>query len=184
MMSDLTNLLPEERRRALDRGYLLRLGTVAILAVVLLFACAAALLVPTEVFLADAINTKNARLTVLNNSLDSADAAALSARLATLGNNVSAVSTLATVPHASSVMSEILAIVHPSIVLTGFTYVPPVKKAPATIAVSGTAATRDALRSYQLALQSAPFASAVDLPVSAYAQDANISFTMTVTLAP
>jgi hypothetical protein len=39
------------------------------------------------------------------------------------------------------------------------------------------------LRSYQLALQGASFARAVDLPVSAYAKDADIAFTVTITLA-
>jgi len=48
----------------------------------------------------------------------------------------------------------------------------------------GIAATRDALRNYQIALQNAAFARAADLPVSAYAKDSNISFNITITLKP
>jgi hypothetical protein len=57
-------------------------------------------------------------------------------------------------------------------------------KAPGTLSVSGIAVTRGALRAYQLALQSAPFAVAANLPVSAYAKDTDIAFTITVTLTP
>ncbi len=68
-------------------------------------------------------------------------------------------------------------------VLTNIVYTPSRGGVHGGIAVSGTAATRDALRQYQLALQNAAGVQSADVPVSAYAQDANIPFTVTVTLA-
>ena len=81
-------------------------------------------------------------------------------------------------------MRAVLAISHPGITLSGFDYVPGAGKNPGTLAISGTAATRDTLRNYQTALQSAPFAVTANLPVSAYAKDTGIPFSITVTLAP
>jgi len=52
------------------------------------------------------------------------------------------------------------------------------------LSVSGTAANREALRTYQLALQGAPFTLTAALPVSAYAKDSDIAFTITITLSP
>ena len=77
-----------------------------------------------------------------------------------------------------------LAVPRPGVTLSSFTYVPAAGTNPGTLAISGRAATRDALRSYQLALQSAALARSAVLPVSAYAPDANIAFTVTVTLVP
>ena len=68
--------------------------------------------------------------------------------------------------------------------LSGFSYTPSSSSGSGTIALSGISATRDALRGYQLALQGAPFARSAALPVSAYAKDANIDFTITITLSP
>ena len=81
-------------------------------------------------------------------------------------------------------MNNVLVIPRPGIVLSGFDYEPSVGKSAGTLAVSGTATTRDALRNYQLALEGASFARSADLPVSAYAKDTDITFTITVTLTP
>ncbi len=47
--------------------------------------------------------------------------------------------------------------------------------------VSGMAATRDALRQYATALGGLPYVSKADLPISAYAKDSDITFTITLT---
>jgi hypothetical protein len=86
-----------------------------------------------------------------------------------------------------------LAIAHPGITLSGFVYTAAttggtkqaktVRPTPATLAITGVAKTRDALRNYQLALEDAPFALRADLPVSAYAEETDAPFTITITLA-
>jgi hypothetical protein len=82
-------------------------------------------------------------------------------------------------------IQKVLGIPRPGITLSGFSYTPAVSASALTsIVISGTSATRDALRSYQLALQNAPFARSVTLPVSAYASDKDLTFSITLTLAP
>jgi hypothetical protein len=79
---------------------------------------------------------------------------------------------------------DILSIARSGVTLSGFSYATTNEKGARTFSISGIAATRDALRTYQLALSGAPFIQTVHLPVSAYAKDSDISFTLTVTLTP
>lgn len=184
MRNDLTDMLPPERHRALARDYFLRLGVVAVWFATVLVLASAILLLPTYVFLAKSSRAKEARLKNIESALSSSDGTALSARLAALTSNTDALAALAHAPSASATIRSALAIAHQGITFSGFAYAPADGTRPGTLAISGTAATRDVLRRYQLVLQGAPFARSADLPVSTYAKDSNIAFTVTVTLAP
>lgn len=184
MHNELTNLLPFKRQRALSRDYFLRLGVVSIVLLCLLIFVSAVLLLPTYVFLVDTARAKEARLASIESALSSADEKALSARLAALTNDAATLTALADAPSVSTIIRSAIAVPRPGVTLSGFSYTPAEGKVPGTLALSGTAATRDALRNYQLALQDSAFAFSATLPVSAYAKDANIAFTITVTLAP
>ncbi len=184
MHNELTNLLPFKRQRALSREYFLRLGVVGAVFLGILIFASAVLLLPTYVFLADNARAKEARLASIESALSSADEKALSTRLTALTNDAATLTALANAPSASSIIRAVVAVPRPGIALSGFAYTPAANKISGTLALSGTAATRDALRKYQLALQGMPFALSATLPVSAYAKDTNIAFTITVTLAP
>lgn len=182
-MPDLTNLLPIERQRAFSREYRLRLSVTALILISLLASVSALFLLPTYVFLTKSAVTKSARLANIESVLSSADERTLSAHLTALANNAKLLISLGRAPSPSEIVREALAVSRPGIKISGFAYEPAATKKPGTLAVSGVAATRDALRSYQLALQSATFATAAALPVSAFAKDAEIPFTIIVTLA-
>jgi len=184
MYNDQTDLLPIERRNAISREYFLRLGVTASLFVTALVFAAMLLLVPTYVFLSESMRTKESHLASIDAAFSSTDEAALSARFTALSENAAKLSALALAPSASATIRSVLALSRPGIALSGLTYTAPSGTRPGTLSVSGTAMTRDALRNYQLALSSLPFATAADLPVSAYAKDSDISFTISVTLAP
>ncbi len=184
MHSELTNLLPLERRHALRRSYFLRLGVVALLFASALTLAAAVLLLPTYVFLVNSYHAKEARLASIESTLSSSDETALSAQLAALSNDAATLVALENAPSASATIRAALATPRPGITLSGISYTPATGTAAGTLVLSGTAASRDTLRSYQLALQGASFARSADLPVSAYAKDTDIAFTITVTLAP
>jgi len=184
MSDELTNLLPPERARTLARDYRLRLAVVVVWLLTGLVLAAAALLVPTYVLLTKSISAKEVRLANIESTLSSVDEEGLSARLATLSSAAALLVALGRTPLASAAINAALAVPRPGVTLSNFTYVPAAGTNPGTLAISGHAATRDALRNYQLALQSAAFARSAVLPVSAYASDADIAFTVTVTLAP
>lgn len=182
MKNAFTNLLPIERRHALRRDYFLRLAVVGVTLVIVLAGVAGALLVPTYVFLTQSAGTKQARLASIEATLSSGDEAALSTRLSALTRDAGTLASLGNAPTASAILRALVAVPHTGVLLTSFTYTPASPKALATLAISGVAATRDALRNYQLALQSVPFARSADLPVSAYAKDSDSAFTITVAL--
>jgi hypothetical protein len=142
------------------------------------------LLSPTYFYLDATVRVKQARLASIEATVTTNDEKALSARLGALSSNAAKLIALANAPSASSVLREMLNVPRTGIKLSGFSYSPAVGKSLATLIVVGTASTREALRNYQLQLEQASFASAATLPVSAYAKDANIDFTITVTLKP
>ncbi|OGG78047.1 hypothetical protein A3A36_02625 [Candidatus Kaiserbacteria bacterium RIFCSPLOWO2_01_FULL_52_12b] len=167
------------------------MSVVALSFAIVLTLTAAALLSPTYILLIKSISAKETRLASIESTLSSTEEKALSARLSILLNEAAILTALGEMISASSRIRSFLAVPRPGVSISNVAYTPAttiqyknsVGTIPGTIAVSGTAATRDALRTYQLALQKEPFATSVNLPVSAYAQDANISFTITVTLS-
>lgn len=180
-----TNLLPRERRSALRRGYFIRLGVVGALLITALTLVSAVLLVPTYLFLKRSADTKQTRLVNIETALSASDEPSLAAHLTALSDNIATLATLANIPSASAVIRKALTIPHPDVTLSGFVYTPAsTSGSNGMLAITGTAATRNALRTYQLALRASPLVLSVDLPVSAYAMDTNSAFTATLTLAP
>lgn len=183
MHTDLTNLLPEDRLRSLRRDYFIRLVMVGGGLVTVLILVTGVFLMPTYVYLHAEVNARTARLASIEASLRSDEEAALEARLATLSKNANRLASLGGVSSVSEVMRMALEVEHIGIALTGLTATPAQGTKPGTLLLTGIADTRDHLRAYQLALLGAPFARAADLPISAYAKDSDIGFTITVTLA-
>lgn len=148
----------------------------------MLIAVAAILLIPIYIFLVGTTQEKEDRLVHIEKSLSSADEVALSSRLAALSSDAAVLIALSKKRTASEQLRSILNIPRPGITLSSLTYTPAAKSN--TLLISGTAVTRDVLRQYQLSLQSMPSATSATLPVSVYAKDVNIPFTITVALVP
>ncbi len=162
----------------------MRLGVVGIILVTTLIIIAAVLLFPTYMLLTGSMSAKQARLASLETALTSSNGKELTARLTALTNNTATLVTLARTPSVSAIIRSALDIARPGVSLTGFVYAPATDKtSKGQLTISGTAVTRDALRNYQLALQSAPITQSAALPVSAYAKDSDIAFTIVITLA-
>lgn len=171
----------------LRRGYFMRLTAVAIMLMTAIVAVTGTLLVPVYVYLKVDEKEKSDALALITASLASTDEVQLDARLTALTKKAASLSSLASTTKASAVVRDVLVVPRTGITLSGFTLTPPPGgKADSTnlLLLTGTASTRDRLRAYQLALLEAPFVKAADLPISAYAKDTNIAFTITITLAP
>lgn len=184
MHRELTNLLPLERQRLLSRDYFLRLGIVNALLLTVITCIAAALLLPTYVLLESSSNAKEIRLANIKSTISSADEKAFTMRLAALSANVVALTALANAPSAGTIIRTILDVSRPGVTILGFDYTAATTKSLGKLLISGTSSTRDALRNYQIALQDVSFVRTANLPISAYAKDTNIAFTITATLSP
>ncbi len=182
MLKPLTNLLPVARQRALVHEYYYRLIVVIVGLSIVLIGVAAILLLPIYVYLVGNVQEKSNQLGHIKATLSSADEIALSARLTALSNDAAALIALSKRPSISAAVRSVLVVPRPGISLSSFTYTPGAKSS--TLLINGAAATRDSLRGYQLALQSMPSAISATLPVSVYAKDSDIGFTITIVLKP
>ena len=184
MNNNLTNLLPPERLRLIRRGYYVRLGVTLAGMLTVLVGIAAVLLLPSYVFLVQSEKVKEGHLANLETTSPSVDENKLSARLTALSVETATLTNIGKAPSASSIIRSMLFVPRPGIVLSGFSYTASGGGVPGTLLISGVAATRDSLRVYKLALQNVDRVISVDLPVSAYAKDSQISFSITLTLSP
>ncbi len=179
MSAELTNLLPPERIRAFRQNYYFRLGTAAAALVALLAVAHAALLFPAYLYLHESVELERAHLAELAANLASSGEGEMQARLARLEADSARIVTLSSSPSSAAAIKAILALPHAGITVSGFTFHAPSPEGRITI--TGTAATRESLRQYALAASSLPFAKSADLPLSAYAKESDIPFTITLT---
>lgn len=182
MSTELSNLLPAKQQRALRHHYFFRLATVTLLALAALVVAHGLLLLPTYLYSEDRSNYARAQLATLEGSLESAEEELVKARSAQFTKAVERLTQLDAHPVASAVIRAVLAVPRPGITLTGFTVTAPTaQNSYARMQVSGTAASRDDLRAYTSSLGTLPFVTTADLPISAYAKENAIPFTITLT---
>jgi hypothetical protein len=182
MHSSLTNLLPSERLASLASSYYLRLGTLVALLVAALVIINSILLTPTFIYLYGEIELRDAELAELSRERAASGYEDLAARVATLSMRASALLELETVPKGSDAIRAILDLSHTGITLSSFAFSP--SRDGGSMALIGTAATRESLRDFDSALGGLPFVKATNLPLSAYAKERDISFSITLTLMP
>ena len=180
MSPELTNLLPHSRIRAFRRDYFLRLATISLVLLTIVVVAHGLLLAPAYMYARGEVQRETVELERLTASLQTSEEKEVRARLATLTTNVTYLNRLATTTTASAAIRSVLSVPRTGISLSGFTFAPPGKDA-GRMALSGTAATRDTLRAYALALGQLPFVTSADLPISAYAKENDIPFTISLT---
>lgn len=179
MSSELTNLLPDERIRAFRRDYFFKLGTVAALVVVAAIGIHAALLTPSYLYLHETASLARARLAQLTNTLAGSEEAEMQTRLTRLKSDSERLLALSSSPSATGIIRALLAVPHAGITITALSFKSPSPEGRLTI--TGMAKTRESLRQYHLALSSLAFAKSAELPLSAYAKESDIPFTITLT---
>lgn len=182
MHTELTNLLPAERSAAIVSSYYLRLGTLIALFVAGLVLINSILLAPTYIYLSGETELWDAELAELSQVRAASGYEDLSARVAALSSRASALLTLDTSFKGSDTVRAILDLPQPGIALYSFALSP--SKEGGKVVLTGTAATRENLRDFDSALGNLAFVKATDLPLSAYAKERNIAFTVTLTLIP
>ncbi|MBA3789190.1 hypothetical protein H0X32_02220 [Patescibacteria group bacterium] len=180
MFPELTNLLPRSSLRALRRRYFVRVATVGVILVILLMIIHGALLVPSYLYAQQEVRLESADLQNISKTLTTSEEQQAQARLTTLQSKASYLLNLRTAPTASAAIRAVLAVPHGGVTLTGFTFTPPTKAVKGSMQVSGIASTRDTLRSYSQSLGALPGITTADLPISVYANENAIPFTITL----
>lgn len=181
MKSELTNLLPPERARSLRTLYLMRLATVAVLVFVGVALIHSVLLLPAYLYLGEQVKGREALLASLSASIDGNQEKEATARTAALTNDATYLTRLSTMPTASAAIRAVLLVPHTGIRIKGFAYAPAQTGKEAQLRVSGVAGSRDALRRYEEALSREPYVTSTELPISSYAKESDIPFTIALT---
>lgn len=179
MKYELTNLLPENRLRSLRQVYFLRLATVAVLVLSGVAIVHGVLLLPSYLFVRAQVEEREMRLDALTKTLAGAAEQEVSARVAAIATDSAYLAKRAAAPKASTATQAILAVPREGVRLRGFSFAP--QESGAQMLVSGVASSRESLRRYEQALADQPFITGVELPISAYAKESNIDFTITLT---
>jgi type II secretory pathway pseudopilin PulG len=182
LRSELTNLLPRSAMRALRREYFVRLITLAVMLAVVVIIIHGVLLIPAYMYTRADVMLKQNELNTIVASASTAEEQEINARIARAQSDITYLGRLQTQSTASGAVRALISIAHPGIKLSGFSYTAPTTASgPASMGISGVADTRDALRSYVDALSHLPYVTKADLPISAYAKENAIPFTITVT---
>lgn len=179
MEPELTNLLPKDRCRALRQLYFMRLAVVSLIVLSGVAIVHGVLLLPSYLYLRNQVEGREASLARLTTALAGTEEQGISMRVASLAADSAHLARLSTVPKASAAVSAILTLPRSGIRLTGFSFAPETEGA--TMTVSGVASTREALRRFEQLLAAEPYVKTADLPISAYAKESDIAFTITLT---
>lgn len=180
MEPELTNLLPEERTSALRQLYFLRLTVVSLIILAGVAVVHGVLLLPSYLYLRNQVTEREATLARLTTTLAGSEEQEIGMRVAALAADSAHLARLASVPKASAAVSAIIALPRQGIRLTGFSFAPEAE-GRAMMTVSGVASTRESLRRFEQLLAAEPYVAKADLPISAYAKESDIAFTITLT---
>lgn len=178
-MTSKTNLLPPERVRSLRQIYFLRLAVVTVALLTGLVGIHSVLLLPSYLYADSQARDREAELMLRSAALEGSEEEEIGARVSRLSEDASYLVGLGAVPKASSAISAVLTLPRDGIRLVGFSFAP--KEEGAVMTVSGLASTRESLRRYEQALASQPYVTSASLPISAYAKERDIDFTVTLT---
>jgi len=140
-----------------------------------------ALLVPSYLYLQEEIQSRELKVATLDASLASSEGREANARLTALVQNSSYLARLATTSTATASIRSVLALPRSGITLSGFSYSPPARTGvDGRLIIDGVASTREALRTYVQVLGKIPSVTNVDLPISVYAKENDIPFTVSL----
>lgn len=178
MYRELTNLLPASRRKANRAAYFFRLSTVGVLLLAVLVVVSGILLIPTYLYLVQQVTAHETRIAHLDEALASSEEKEVNARLEQLGVDAAHLAKLSREASASGAIRAVLAVSRPGIILSGFTFTAAKDEGEHSMTVSGVASSRESLRRYDQALSELPFVSSAELPISAYAAERNIPFSI------
>lgn len=181
MSRELTNLLPHTRVAAFRRRYFLRVASVALILLCVLVVMHALLLLPSYFYARDQVRQHREVLGTEWAVAELSEEQEVEARKKLLAATVADLAKLEKAPAASDAIRAVLAVPRPGVAISGFTFVAPAGSGNAKLGITGMAASRDSLRQYVTALGQLPFVTSADLPISAYAKEADIAFTITLT---
>ena len=182
MSTKQTNLIPRERVQTAERDYYLRLLATATFALTILVIIQGVLLVPAYQYAQEEKMAHEAHIRELERTQGTQEEQSSAQRLEQRAASATQASELMAIPSVTGAVRSVLAVPRPGIFVTRFALTQEGQEGK--LVISGTASTREALRTYHLALQALSFVTSADLPLSAYTAESAIPFSITLTTTP
>lgn len=178
MSHDVTNFLPSDKKRAFTRLYFTRLAVIVSATLLVLTVLHGAFLAPSFVYLSEVHEQAKQELRAYDRVLSSDVATDVSMRLTQLETNAEAVRRASAGKATVAVLEEVLAVRTQGVSTDSYSI--DSDAGVLRVRIVGRAATRETLREYHLSLSTLPFVQTADLPLSAYAKETDIPFTITI----
>lgn len=175
------NLLPDTRKHILARVYLLRLAVVTALVFSAVLVVHVVLSVPAFVHVSAQVRENAITLEGLTAQLAGSQAQQVSDRVTALTERATYLAQSARQGTASSALRTMAGVSHPGIRLTSLSYAQATGSGTAKMTLTGIATSREALRAYVHTLSALPYVAQASLPISAYAKEADIEFSLQLT---
>jgi Tfp pilus assembly protein PilN len=181
MSHDVINFLPDVQVRAFRRTYLARLASTWAVAIALVVVAHVALLTPTYLYIENEHASRVEQLQILTAPPQEGQES-LGARVEALSQNTKRLNLFLEKPRGSYFMQELLALPQKGVYIHALSIdVSTTLSNQIQMRVSGTASSREELRAYYLALSDLSFITSTDLPLSVYAKENDIPFSIGIT---
>lgn len=173
------NLLPQEQKKKIRQNYLRRFAIVTIISGILLTIIFCVALIPAYVASSQKVFSAQERKQIIENSISSSDKGILQAQLTELKTDVEILQkkNISTV----GLVQQIIINKGPGISISGFMLTTG-STGEKRFVVEGIADSREKLKQFQANVLAMKFKK-VDLPISSFAKDKDIAFTMTITIS-
>lgn len=175
------NLLPDTRKQILARVYLVHLVVVTALVLSAVLLVHVALSVPALVHVSAQVRDNTITLEGLTAQLAGSQVQQVSDRVTALTERATYLAQSAKQGTASSALRTIVSVSHPGIRLTSLSYTQATASGKAKMTLTGVASSREALRAYVNTLSALPYVAQASLPISAYAKETDIEFSLMLT---
>jgi hypothetical protein len=176
------HLLPDKEKKTLEREYRYRLLLVGLCFVLATLVVASVFLFPSYILSKRKLDDVTFRNTQMKKSIHAKTDPALANFLSTLKDNLSALKSTSQMASSSVLIKDITDKKSSGIYLNQFSISN--EGTTESILLSGKASNRDNLIHFYRDLQGDAHFSKVDLPISDFAKDKDISFTITISVKP
>lgn len=175
------NLLPEMRKDALARMYLLRLAVVGVLMLSGVLLVHAVGMLPSFLHIQQLQAAYEADLAGLGEKLAGLEEKEIRVRVTTLEARAQELQQTAGSSTASNVLRAITAVPHPGIKIDHLSFTRGKGDLTPSMIIAGVATSRESLRAYSTTLSLLPYVAKADLPISSFAKETDIPFSITLT---
>ena len=170
------NLLPENLKKEIKSNYRFRLVAVALLLLIFLQFTTLIFMLPSWISSYYREKDEGSQEQKMNQSLSSADIASIDSQIKTINSRIKILNSALNYPHLIPYINLILGQKTNAIKLSTIDF--NLNSSNVTISLNGISDTRDSLLAFVKVLQATGQFKNVDLPISNFAKDKNINFSL------